>query len=88
MKNKVLVPVNKGLKEELIHYGEFVPRECYIDKNSGTIWRKNSNGTFSDITKDSGRVKNAIEHYEITVEKTRNRCRQGRKEWFRETDSK
>lgn len=88
MENKVLVPVNKGLKDELVRYGEFVFRECYIDKNSGTIWRKNSNGTFSDITKDPQRVKIAIEHYETTVEKTRDKCRQGRKEWFRDTDSK
>ncbi|MBN2734052.1 MAG: hypothetical protein JXQ82_04240 [Methanomicrobiaceae archaeon] len=83
-----LVPVKKGLKDELIQYGECVPRECYVNQESGSLWRKKPDGTFTEITKDKGRVITAIKHYNMTVEKRRERCRQGRKEWFREDNSR
>ena len=88
MKRDELVPVKKGLKDELVQYGEFVPRECYLNVKAGTLWRKNSDGTVTEITRNSERVLTAIEHYKMTVEKKRDRCRQGRKEWFREETDK
>ncbi|MBP2134346.1 hypothetical protein J2128_002312 [Methanomicrobium sp. W14] len=76
-----LVPVAKGLRDELIQYGEFVPRESYVNPQSGTLWRKNPDGTLNDITKDKSRVLTALEHYGMNVEKTREKCRKGREEW-------
>jgi hypothetical protein len=83
-----LVPVKTGLRDELIQYGGNVPCECYVNPQSGSLWRKNPDGTFTEITKDTGRVITAIEHYKMTVEKRRERCRKGRKEWFREDNNR
>lgn len=83
-----LVPVSRGLKEKLTQNGEFLTGNCYVNPKTGILWKKKPDGTFTEITKDPGRVLTALKNYGMNIEKTRVKCKAGRKEWFRLPDDK
>ena len=83
-----LVPVSQSLKDVLTQNGEFLTGNCYLNPPTGTLWKKNPDGTLTEITKDPERVLTALKYYRINIENARVRCRAGRKDWFRLPDDK
>ena len=75
-----LVPVGRQLKEALNRCGERVPSSAMIDLMGGRIWKKSPSGSFQEVTVDSKKVLNTIEHYQRSIETTRQRCSESRKE--------
>ena len=78
------LPVTKGLKYELMRYGEYVPRECYLNPRTGNLWQKHTDGRYTKITKNPRNVLRALDNYLEDVSKKRDRCMRSRKEWFGE----
>lgn len=75
-----LVPVGRQLREELNRCGEHVPSSAMIDPGEGRVWKKTPTGSYREITVDRRKVLNTIEHYMKSVEATRKRCSESRKE--------
>ena len=75
-----LIPVGRQMREELNRCGEHVPPSALIDPVEGRIWKKEPSGSIREITVDSRKVLNTIENYWRSVEATRERCSESRKE--------
>ncbi|MBN1431282.1 MAG: hypothetical protein JW931_00755 [Methanomicrobiaceae archaeon] len=75
-----LLPVGRQLKEALNRSGERVPSSAMFDPIDGRIWKKSPSGRFQEVTVDRKKVLNTIEHYQRSIEATRQRCSESRKE--------
>lgn len=77
-----LRPVGRLLREELNRCGEHVPASAMVDAEEGTVWKKNPSGTYLDITVNRKRVLYTLESYRNSIESTRQKCRESRKNRF------
>jgi hypothetical protein len=75
-----LIPVGRQLREELNRRGEHVPSSAMIDPSEGRVWRKDPSGGLQELKADRRRVLSTLEHYNKSVETTRRRCSESRKE--------
>ena len=72
-------PVGRLLREQLNRCGEHVPASSVIDMEKGRVYRKSPSGKYQDITVDSKKVLYTVERYLESIEATRSKCSEARK---------